>query len=806
MYRIYADNTLIYDSTLEDYRIGKGQITKEADKSGSFVFSVYPDHFYYGQFIQMKTVITVYKSGRIVFRGRILDDTVDYWNTKTLTCEGELGFLQDSVARPFSFEGDHADLFARFIAEHNSQVDDWKKFKVGTVTVVDENEYINRSAGGYGAMLDTMQSALTGSALGGHFYITHGDDGTDPIPTLHYVADFPKTASQGIEFGVNLKDYAKKVSSADLATCVIPLGVSNGSDGERLTIESVNGGKDYIYDANAVAMYGWIVKTVTWDDVTLANHLLTKGRAWLQSKINQVATIELTAIDLHLLDRSIESYNVCEYVHATSRPHGFDAVMLCSRQTMDLLKPENDTVTLGYSSDTLTGASVKLGASVSSMGKTMSTIRQDADNISMQVEEVSKTMASIDLSVDEIMLVVAGLNGDMSTIEQRLDSIKLKVTNGSTSSSIQLMAGNEELGEPATISMSGLVTFTGLADGSTTINGGCIKTGKIDADRLNLTGAITFGDLDEDLQSDIENAGGISEAEAKTLITSTLVASPTIAGGKFYNMEVVAGKAQPGDTWIEIGDDDGYFGLRLTNTTWDGSGGLFSVYDGDFGQISFNAKGYWFMGTNVDGERTTLYGTWDFSEADGVDFGGASAEDLGIYVPEPDLSDISLSSIGVGAARLSVEKAGQYRSYHVVSNRAIVPEDGSDYAYVGTTEFPWDVMYAGSCTCCTSDENKKNSIEELPEKYLAMFDHLTPKRFKMNNGTSGRYHTGFIAQDVKAAMDAAGVDSTELGAWIKGTDKDGNEIYMLRYEEFGAIYAAAIKRLEARVAKLEGKA
>lgn len=805
MYRIFADDTLIYDSTLEDYKIGKGQITKEADKSGSFVFSVYPDHFYYSQFVQMKTVVSVRKSGRFVFRGRILDDAVDYWNAKTITCEGELGFLRDSVARPFSFQGTPADLFAKFIAEHNAQVDEFKQFKVGTVTVVDDNEYINRSAADYGTMLDTMQNALPGSALGGHFYITHGDDGTDPIPTLHYVADFPKTASQGIEFGVNLKDYTKKVSSADLATCIIPLGVSNGSDGERLTIEEVNGGKDYIYDANAVALYGWIVKTVVWDDVTLANHLLTKGRAWLQNVVNQTATIELTAIDMHLLDRSIESYNVCEYVHATSRPHGFDAVMLCSKQTMDLLKPENDTVTLGYSTDTMTGANVKLGASVSSMGKTMSSILQDADSISLQVQEIGKSMSSIDLSVDEIMLVVAGLNGDMSTIEQRLDSIKLEVTNGSTSSSIQLMAGNEKLGEPATISMSGLVTFAGLKDGTTTIDGGCIKTGTIDAERLNLTGAITFGDLNEELQSDIENAGGISEAQAKTLITDTLVQSPTIAGGVFTDL------AQKYFLEMNTDADAGEYGFRLRYTYTPGKfvesdtvsiQDLFAVsYDG-YGRIEMHGPYGMILGVDND-ETVHPVGSWDFSETYSVDFGGASAEDLGISV---DLSDLSISSIGAGTALLSVEKVGQYKSYHVVSNRAIVPEDGSDYAHVGTTEFPWDVMYAGSCTCCTSDENKKNSIEELPEKYMTLFDHLMPKRFKMNDGTSGRYHTGFIAQDVKAAMDAAGVDSTELGAWIKGTDKDGNDIYMLRYEEFGAIYAAAIKRLEARVAKLEGKA
>jgi hypothetical protein len=427
MYRIYADEILIYDSTLEDYKIGKGLITREVDKSGSFVFSVYPDHPYYGQFIQLRTVITVYKSGRVVFRGRILDDTVDYWNVKTITCEGELGFLQDSVARPFSFQGSPADLFARFIAEHNEQADEWKQFKVGTVTVEDNNEYINRSAGGYGAMLDTMQSALTGSDLGGHFYITHGDDGADPIPTLHYVADFPKTASQGIEFGANLKDYTKKVDATELATCIIPLGTSNGTEGRRLTIKDVNGNKDYIQDDNAVAMYGRIVKIVTWDDVTLANHLLTKAKAYLAEVVNQHATIELNAVDMHLLDRSIESYNVCEYVRATSRPHGLDALMLCSQQTLDLLKPDNDTVTLGYTTGTLTGANVQLGASVSTLGKSVSRIQQDAQSIELSVQDLLQNKGQF-LRIGADGVTITNAEGSEVTIDGgQIDAENLEV-------------------------------------------------------------------------------------------------------------------------------------------------------------------------------------------------------------------------------------------------------------------------------------------------------------------------------------------------------------------------------------------
>lgn len=56
------------------------------------------------------------------------------------------------------------------------------------------------------------------------------------------------------------------------------------------------------------------------------------------------------------------------------------------------------------------------------------------------------------------------------------------------------------------IHMKGLVSFESLENGTTTIHGGCIKTGKIEAQYLNLTGAITFEDLDEETQTTIENA------------------------------------------------------------------------------------------------------------------------------------------------------------------------------------------------------------------------------------------------------------------------------------------------------------
>lgn len=494
MYQIYADSTLIYDSTLEDYKIGKGEVTLEADKSGSFVFSVYPDHFYYDHFVKLKTVITVYKSGRIVFRGRILNDVTDYWNNKVLTCEGELGFLNDTIVRPFTFQGDHVQLFTDLIAQHNEQVDEFKRFKIGTVTVTDNNEYINRNNTDYSPTLAVLNSALLGSALGGHFYITHGDDGTDPIPTIHYLAEFTKMSSQPIEFGENLKDYTKTAKAEELATAIIPLGASSSSEGHRLTVEQVNNGVDYIYSPEGVALYGWVFKTVVWEDVTLANHLMAKAQAYLDAVVNQNITIELNAIDLHLLDRSIESFEVCSYVPVVSPPHKLNAVMLCHKQTMNLLQPANDTIVLGYQTTSFTGASTQMAASITTLGKSMSGIKQDAESLKLQVRQeldgyseefkelsgkYSSLAGTVEVTATSVSNIVEGigLNGEVT-------AASIVAAINAAGSSVKINADHVTV-DASSIDLSGYVTVNDLAgNGTTMINGSNITTGYISADRI----------------------------------------------------------------------------------------------------------------------------------------------------------------------------------------------------------------------------------------------------------------------------------------------------------------------------------
>lgn len=405
MYKIYADDTIIYDSTLEDYVISKGTITKEVNKSGSFKFTIYQDNPYYNRIQKLKTIITVYKGGFIVFRGRVIDESVAFYGDKTFTCEGELSFLLDSIQRPYAFTGSPTDLFKQFIENHNSQVDVDKQFKVGEITVKDNNDYINRSNSKYEDTFSNINDRLI-DTHDGYLHITRGEKNESII---NWFEDYPYLSSQSIEFGENLLDFTKKNTADEIATAIIPLGakIGEGDNETRLTIESINDGVDYVYDELAVAKYGWIFKVVTWDDVTVAENLLSKAKAYLTESINQNITIELTAIDLSLLDRSIDSFKLGDYINIISVPHGVNDRLLLKKQSIDLLKPDNDKITLGYTYSSFTDKTLATNNQNGSLIQRVETIESNYALDTVVKSEVESLQSLINQTSESITLEVA---------------------------------------------------------------------------------------------------------------------------------------------------------------------------------------------------------------------------------------------------------------------------------------------------------------------------------------------------------------------------------------------------------------
>lgn len=352
MIQVYTNGVLSYDSRLESYALVGLTVTTVLNKGGTAEIIMPPGHPAYDSYVSYRTVVEVYRDNVLLFRGRALYPADDFYNTRTVTCEGELCFFGDAVSRPYLYQDTPAAVFAAVLADYNSQVEAFKQFRLGEVTVTDPNDYIRLESEGAESTLDTINKLL--SRCGGYIVFTTASDGARVV---NWYESIGALSGQTIEFGENLLSFARSGANTSLATGVLPYGAKD-ANGQRITIADVNDGQDYILDADAVAIRGTIIKAVTWDDVTLPENLLRKARQWLEQNRYIVTSLELTALDLSYLDKSIGSYQVGDTIPVLSKPHGVDEAFQLTEKTENLLNPADSAIKLGKNVQTLTDADV----------------------------------------------------------------------------------------------------------------------------------------------------------------------------------------------------------------------------------------------------------------------------------------------------------------------------------------------------------------------------------------------------------------------------------------------------------------
>lgn len=381
----------------------------------------------------------------------------------------------------------------------------------------------------------------------------------------------------------------------------------------------------------------------------------------------------------------------------------------------------------------------------------------NADGLAVRVSDAENNITQLGVTATGLATRVSDAEGNISTLQQTVNGFSLSVTNGSTTSTVQLMSGSVVVSSQV-ISMNGLVTYTGLSGGTTVINGACIQTGLISADYLNLTGAIVWSDLSSSVQSDIDDAYNMAY-DAQSLANDlddtvsgwTYSGTTYIDGSMLMTGTVIASSLQGGE--VILLDDSG---MEAAYFTLQGS----SSYSGrklviDSGAIEINS----------------MYGDLYLESGDGV------------YLQLTD-------SFVVGAGDLIPNK--------------------TDYYSCGSSTHLWSDIYSSNGTIVTSDLTKKNSVVYDLSDYEGFFDGLKPMTFLFNDGTSGRKHMGFGAQDVEQNLVDNGLTSMDFAGFIKSQRTDdfgqvyeGEYDYALRYTEFIPILVDQVQKLKKRVAELE---
>lgn len=345
----------------------------------------------------------------------------------------------------------------------------------------------------------------------------------------------------------------------------------------------------------------------------------------------------------------------------------------------------NRKVTGVYSYINKTAEEIQLGVK-DELNQVESSVNISLQGFQQQVNDTNGTVASLKNTVDGFSATYATKTGVTNEIKSSIDGIGLSVTNGETSSSIQLTNNGQIIGSAKQIKFTGQFVFeSDLADGKTVIDGGCIQTGQIDSEYLKLYGPM-------------------------------------------------------------------------------------EVYE--------------------DHRARYLAGYIGFVEGEAYNDNGSiiSTEGIGVKAPSPG------------------------KNYD--GGMLICTDSGARLTY-GPDEFGSTTTIACVSKHCYSSEPmetfsdqrlKCDIIYDLAERFGRFFRALRPCRFKMRGRQDGPQHIGFIAQEMKSALEADGMAMDDLAALSQFPGNGQEEgMYTIRYGELAALNTAMIQSLLARVDALENE-
>jgi hypothetical protein len=363
IYEVYLNDNLLYYPNDETYSIFNSKLETALNEAGSFECDIPEHNLRYHDFddgAQLRSgIITVLKDGEEIFCGEVRECTQNFDFTKHIYAVGELAYLFDSIQPQAVYQGTVTAMFTSLLANHNSQVENRKKFQKGNVLVTDANNYIYHFTNREDTLTDIREKLC--NTLDGYLKIrkVNGVKYLDLIPLSNY----GRYCQQEIQFGENMLDYSQNYTANDVATCVIPLGKRLEEDertsaavaglDEYLTIVGTsvdsyhaNKNHDYVYIQAAVNRYGWVRVIKNWDDVTVKENLKTKAEQWLTDAQWARMELELNAVDLSLIDQDIESFEVGDTIHAWAEPYGMDTTFPVRKKVIYLNDLSKNFITL----------------------------------------------------------------------------------------------------------------------------------------------------------------------------------------------------------------------------------------------------------------------------------------------------------------------------------------------------------------------------------------------------------------------------------------------------------------------------
>ena len=376
-------------------KLKSGSVVKGINTIDSFSFAVLPANAGFDAIHDLQTLVDVFntKRNRYEFQGRVLYSSGSMDESghiaKEAVCESFLGFLCDSQQKYVATKNWTVTGFLEHILTvHNSQVEDYKHFELGSVTVTDPNNNLY-----VGIQVEdswkTIKSKLI-DKLGGEITFHVVDD----VIYLDYLEKRGATLSTEIALSRNMKAITRERNPLEVISRLIPYGAKlTDSEGkmteERLDITSVNNGIDYIESKEAVEAFGIRYGTVNFDDVTTASNLLAKGNEYLAKNNMIQVKYSVNALDLSLIGLDINDFDVCNSHPLKNALLGIDDVGRIIKKTVDVVNEIQSSFEIGDNFKTLSDIQIERDEALKTA---VQTIQSAENNLKAYVnDEIAKT-------------------------------------------------------------------------------------------------------------------------------------------------------------------------------------------------------------------------------------------------------------------------------------------------------------------------------------------------------------------------------------------------------------------------------
>ena len=349
MYRIYADNHILYSSDVADseYYLFNPVLKTEIGKVSSLSFSIHPEHPEYDYLQRMKTIIRVEDDYDILFKGRILDWSRGMMNDRHITAEDALAYLNDGwFSSTGTFNETITAFFTRCINAHNATCSEDRRLTIGTVSMTEADEKTFEIQNPENVM-DILSNQLL-SVYGGYLRTRH----TYTTTYIDYIQKYNHPISQQIRFANNLINLDENQDGSDLFTALVPVGKDNLMIGEAVStgMETLSNGvevqmtagKNYILVPSGAEKYGLIYKIENFNNVEDSSELLKEGKRFVANNyVDRPEKFSIRAIDMTWISNELDRIRAGDTVEIVSFPHGVNDQYLCTAVSYGLENIEN---------------------------------------------------------------------------------------------------------------------------------------------------------------------------------------------------------------------------------------------------------------------------------------------------------------------------------------------------------------------------------------------------------------------------------------------------------------------------------